>query len=174
MGNRGKQEKRELKTHRGRWLPIHPDLLSVLKQLPRLDKLVFRGPRGGRVKPDTIRNILVREVIKPLLPRFRDSDAPSEFERGRLHSFRHYFASTCANRGVPERVVMSWLGHQDSEMVRHYYHLHDEESRRQMANLDLIGNKTGKQSPGIQNGTAIKTAEDSPSGGDKPEGAKTS
>ncbi len=35
-------------------------------------------------------------------------------------------------------------------MVGHYYHLHDEESRRQMANLDLIGNKTGKQSPGIQ------------------------
>jgi hypothetical protein len=35
---------------------------------------------------------------------------------------------------------MEWLGHRDSEMVRHYYHLCDTESRRRMESLDLIGN----------------------------------
>jgi integrase len=88
------------------------------------------------LKPDTIRNILVRNVIKPLTPTFRNEIAEQSFEHGRLHSFRHYFASMCANRGVPERIVMEWLGHKDSEMVRHYYHLHDDESRQQMAKLD--------------------------------------
>ena len=43
------------------------------------------------------------------------------------------------NSGVPERMVMEWLGHQDSERVRIYYHLHDDESRRRMAALDFRG-----------------------------------
>jgi hypothetical protein len=80
------------------------------------------------------------------------------FKDGRLHSFRHYFASMCAMRGVPERVAMEWLGHKDSEMVRHYFHLHDAESRLQMERLDPIGN-TGTRLAGIVN----KAAAESPS-----------
>ena len=48
---------------------------------------------------------------------------------------------------------MEWLGHADSEMVRHYYHLHDDESRKQMAKLVLL-ETAGKQSPGNDIGTA--------------------
>ncbi len=36
---------------------------------------------------------------------------------------------------------MNWLGHADSEMVRHYYHLNDEESRRKMDQLNLLGGR---------------------------------
>ena len=61
------------------------------------------------------------------------------FKDGRLHSCRHYFCSTCANNGVPEQVLMEWLGHQSSAMVRHYYHLHDEEAQRQMQKLKFLG-----------------------------------
>jgi hypothetical protein len=43
---------------------------------------------------------------------------------------------------------MNWLGHQDSEMVKHYYHLHDDEARRQMDRLDPLGN-AGKQHAGV-------------------------
>jgi integrase len=39
---------------------------------------------------------------------------------------------------------MEWLGHADSEMVRHYYHLSDEESRRKMDQLDLLGDGDGR------------------------------
>ena len=60
------------------------------------------------------------------------------FADGRLHSFRHYFCSYCANAGTPERVVMAWLGQQSSRMVQHYYHLHDEEAQRQMKRLNFI------------------------------------
>jgi integrase len=43
---------------------------------------------------------------------------------------------------VPEQVVMRWLGHQDSLMVRHYYHLHDDEAQRQMQRVNFVGDST--------------------------------
>jgi hypothetical protein len=95
-------------------------------------------------------------VIKPLQSKFPSQGGQQGFKDGRLHSFRHYFASTCATSGIPERVAMDWLGHQDSEMVRHYFHLHDDESKRQMDRLNLINgaassapNQTGNPSTGI-------------------------
>lgn len=62
---------------------------------------------------------------------------------GRLHSFRHYFCSTFAISGVPERMVMDWLGHADSEMIRHYYRLHDEDAKQRMNGLDFLGGAGG-------------------------------
>ena len=93
----------------------------MLKELPQRGLHIFRGPRGGKLKPDTVRNILIREVIKPLAERFPNPLGKKGFAAGRLHSFRHYFASMCANQGTAERVAMEWMGHADSEMVRHYY-----------------------------------------------------
>jgi integrase len=133
-------DRRSTKSSRTRHIPIHKELLALLRSLPRRGAFVFLGPRGGRLKPDTVRNIFVREVIKPLTKKFPKS-YPGErsFEDGRLHTFRHHFCSVCANTGIPERIVMEWLGHTDSEMVRHYYHLTDEESRRRMDQLGLLG-----------------------------------
>lgn len=130
-----------------------------MKGLPRRDARIFHGPRGGKLKPDTVRNILIREVIKPLATQFPGLAGQKSFADGRLHSFRHFFASMCANQGTAERIAMEWLGHADSEMVRHYYHLHDSESRQQMARLDLLGT-AGMQSPGLQDETA--SSDDNP------------
>ncbi|MCA9179345.1 MAG: site-specific integrase [Planctomycetales bacterium] len=138
------QTRREVKSGKSRSFPIHSDLLTVLQKLTRRDRYIFHGPRGGRLKPDTIRRILVREVIEPLAKQFPTADGERGFIHGRLHSFRHYFCSTCANNGVPERIVMDWLGHADSEMIRRYYHLHDEESRRRMDSLDFLGTAGGR------------------------------
>lgn len=141
--NQAGQGRRELKSGRSRSFPIHPDLRTVLDHLSHTDAYAFHGPRGGRIKPDTIRNVLVREVLKPLKDKFPKRGDEKGFEDGRVHSFRHGFCSTCANSGVPERMVMEWLGHQDSEMVRIYYHLHDDEARRRMAALDFLGGAGG-------------------------------
>ncbi|QDT03117.1 site-specific tyrosine recombinase XerD [Rubripirellula lacrimiformis] len=141
----GQADRRSTKSSRTRHIPIHSDLQSVLESLRHRKGNVFLGPRGGTLKPDTVRNILVREAIEPLTPRFpKRFEGQRSFEDGRLHSFRHYFCSTCANNSIPERIVMSWLGHSDSEMVRHYYHLSDEEALRQMENLDLVGKDAGR------------------------------
>ena len=116
----------------------------MLETLPRQDRYVFHGPRGGKIKPDTVRRILIRDVLKPLESKFPTAEGEKGFKDGRLHSFRHAFCSTCANNGVPERMLMEWLGHADSKMVRWYYHLHDEESRRRMESIDFTGSAGGR------------------------------
>ena len=132
--------RRSLKSGRSRSFPIHPDLVVVLKRLTKTDEYVFHGPRGGRLKADTVRRVLIREVLKPLSKDFPASGHGKSFIDGRLHSFRHYFVSMCAAaRHVSERMVMEWVGHADSAMVRHYFHVHDAEAQRQTKSVDLLG-----------------------------------
>jgi integrase len=141
---RKEQPARQTKSGRDRTCPMHVDLRRLLEGMSRTgDGLLFHGPRGGRLKPDTVRQILVRDVLTPLGERFPTPPDQVGFADGRLHSFRHYFCSTCANRGVPAQVVMEWLGHRDSAMVRHYFHLHDDEAQRQMKRLDFLGEAGG-------------------------------
>jgi integrase len=140
---------RQTKTGRGRTLPIHPDLKAVLPELTRAsDGLIFHSPKGGVLKPDTVRNILIRDVLKPLSNRFPAPPGEEGFVHGRLHSCRHYFASQCAAEGVAEQVVMAWLGHRDSKMARHYFHLSNETSQRQMGRLRLVGDVGGAVAAG--------------------------
>jgi integrase len=138
------QPLRQTKSGRSRSFPLHADLRRVLDTLaPSADGLIFHGPKGGRLKPDTVRQVLIREVLTALGERFPTPAGQIGFAAGRLHSFRHYFCSKCANSGVPEQVVMAWLGHRDSKMVRHYYHLHDDEAQRQMKRLTFLGEAGG-------------------------------
>src|SRR5438105_10357560 len=52
-----RQAARTTKTHRDRVLSIHPDLQRLLKDRDHApDGRVFHGPRGGVLKPDTVRN----------------------------------------------------------------------------------------------------------------------
>jgi integrase len=80
-----------------------------------------------------------------LAEQFPQADDALGFRDGRRHSFRHYFCSKCWNEGVPEQIVMAWLGHRDSAMVRHYYHLHDGEAQRQMERLRFVGEPDAKE-----------------------------
>jgi integrase len=135
---------RTIKGGRGRSIPMHAEVLAEFGSMARTrDGYVFHGPEGGRLKADTVRRILVRDVLDPLAARFGSPDGEKGFADGRLHSFRHFFCSLCANQGTPERLLMSWLGHADAKMVRRYYHVHKDESRRQMARLRLKGENTG-------------------------------
>ena len=139
----GNRERRTTKSGYSRNFPIHADLQTVLKSLDRHpDSRVFHGPLGGKIKPDTVRRILIRDVLTPLAHCFPPRDDGPSFIDGRLHSFRHYFCSECANAGIAERVLMDWLGHRSSKMVHRYYHLHDQESHRQMARLNPIGSSS--------------------------------
>ncbi|WP_428306235.1 tyrosine-type recombinase/integrase [Lacipirellula sp.] len=130
---------RRLKSGKSRSFPIHANLLQVLRTLSQEVEDIFLGPRGGKLKPDTVRRLLIRDVLTPLADKFPTLIGQRGFQDGRLHSFRHYFCSTCANKGVPDQMLMKWLGHRDSEMVRHYYHLHDAEARQRMNRIDFLG-----------------------------------
>jgi integrase len=135
---RNGREKRTTKSGNSRSFPIQDSFREVLVGLSKSgDGLVFHGPLGGKIKADTVRRILIRDVLRPLAARFPSNPCETGFIDGRLHSFRHYFCSNCANLGVIERVLMKWLGHRNSRMVHRYYHLHDEESIRQMKQVRL-------------------------------------
>ncbi|REJ68182.1 MAG: site-specific integrase [Planctomycetota bacterium] len=132
---------RSIKNRRTRSFPIHPDLRTVLDSLDRrgTDGRVVRAMKGGVLRPDNVRHFLVTRVIDSLREQFPSADDEIGFKNGRLHSFRHYFCSRCANSGIPEQLLMRWLGHRSSLMVQRYYHVFDKESQSQMQELDFIG-----------------------------------
>ncbi len=138
---------RLIKGKRGRTIPLNPAFRLVLEEKQRsADGLLFHGPRGGKVKPDVVRNILVREVITPLAARFPTATGEIGFEHGRVHSFRHFFVSEAFRLGVPEPRIMEWVGHRDSRIVARYRHLRDDDGQQTMQGLDFIGKEDSNRS----------------------------
>lgn len=134
-------EIRTTKNKRSRTIPIHPQLADTLSKIDKnRDGRIFHGPRGGKLKPDTVRNIFIRNVINLLKEKFPTPENEIGFEHGRLHSFRHYFVSQAFLYGASEGEIMEWVGHRDSKMVSHYRHLRNEDSQRRMQQIDFIGN----------------------------------
>ena len=89
--------------------------------LPRNSELVFPGI--------TERRLLKR--LKEICYQIGLSNS----EKYKLHSFRHHFASLCANHRVAHRKALAWLGHSSSEILGLYYHLHDADSQAAMKSL---------------------------------------
>jgi hypothetical protein len=58
---------------------------------------------------------------------------------------------------------MDWLGHQDSAMVRHYFHLNDAESRQQMERLKPLGEHTGDRLRGVEKAAESQKPQEVPS-----------
>jgi len=104
-----------------RFVPVHP----VISQ--------FLGPARKKIGP-----IFKVVTERKLLKRLKQLCEECEFENPhqyKLHSFRHHFASICANNHVAYRKALAWLGHSSSEMLDLYYHLHDEDSQHAMRAL---------------------------------------
>jgi site-specific recombinase XerD len=104
-----------------RFVPIHPRIRPLIAALPRKGDLVFPGIHE--------RQLLLR--VKELCEQQKFPKA-AEFK---LHSFRHHFASLCANHAVAYRKALSWLGHSDSSILALYYHLTDSDSQAAMEAL---------------------------------------
>ena len=51
---------------------------------------------------------------------------------GHLHTFRHSFISYWLLQRTPEVIVRKWVGHVDSEIIKLYTHVIDEDSQRYM------------------------------------------
>ena len=57
---------------------------------------------------------------------------------------------------------MNWLGHHDSDMIRHYYHLHDEEARRRMDQLDFFVTADGRPVGAVNSSQTEETSSRNP------------
>jgi len=115
-GSRGRTKDKD-----ERFVPVHPKVAAVLGPAKRRTGAVFSAI--------TARRLLKRLKVLCKAAGFKD---PQQFK---LHSFRHHFASLCANHHVAYRKALAWLGHSSSEMLDLYYHLHDEDSRKAMLAL---------------------------------------
>jgi integrase len=108
-----------------RFVPIHPRIRPLIAALPKSSDHVFPEIRE--------RQLLQR--VKELCGELKFPKA-KEFK---LHSFRHHFASLCANHAVAYRKALSWLGHSDSSILALYYHLSDSDSQAAMESLAGVG-----------------------------------
>jgi integrase len=51
------------------------------------------------------------------------------------HVFRHSFISNCASKGIDQRIIDAWSGHQTEEMRRRYTHLFPDSQQQAMKAL---------------------------------------
>jgi integrase len=54
-----------------------------------------------------------------------------------FHSYRHSFASNLAARGVDQRIIDEWMGHQTEAMRKRYRHLFPENRRLAIESFSL-------------------------------------
>jgi site-specific recombinase XerD len=118
-----------------RFVPIHPRIRPLIAALPK---------NGDRIFPD-IRERQLLKRVKELCEQLKFPKA-SEFK---LHSFRHHFASLCANHQVAYRKALAWLGHSDSSILQLYYHLTDSDSQAAMEALAGDGFRAPELKPEI-------------------------
>ena len=132
LTNAGGGEVRKTKTRKSRKIPIHRDLAVVLKTFQKQSGRILAGPRGGKLRNDIFGDTLRANVI----PMVIEACGGTDVLRLTAHGFRHYFVSRCANRGVPQFSVMSWLGHSTPRMSNYYYHQNDAASLEHMRQLE--------------------------------------
>jgi integrase len=149
-----RERARATKNHRDRSIPLHDHLRAVLLKMKRhADGRVFHGPMGGRLKPDTVRNVLYRKVLGPLSKRFPSKRGGPGLIDGTVHSFRHFFCSVAASTpGTNARTVQAWLGHEDSRMLHRYFHVFQDRAAQQMSSIEFVG-----AAPSASDGQAAST-----------------
>ncbi len=94
------------------WLNTHPGGLHLFCQQPA----VFRSKKK-RVAATAITRDEAHDHFKRTLV-----GSTWQVLRG-YHVLRHSFASNCALKGVDQRLINAWLGHQTEAMVQRYRHL---------------------------------------------------
>jgi integrase len=129
---------RTTKGRRSRVIPIHPELTKLMTALERRADGRVHAARGGVLRPDNARAILIRDVVAPLSVKFPTPIDEIGFGSVRFHSLRHYFCSQCFLGGASEGEIREWMGHRDSKIVELYRHLRREEALRKMQQIDFV------------------------------------
>lgn len=115
-------------------IPIHPQLLEVLKETPPerrngyvLERMADMYLNHNSMLGEKIRRIFIAAGIETSIM-LEGRAKPTPYAT--FHSFRHSFVSFATNAGVPLPVVQSIVGHHSTAMTRHYYHANEEALRK--------------------------------------------
>jgi integrase len=119
------------KTDRPRAIPIHPELLPILRDLRSLQSFGLSNDEGiaasrndggdgdfvfvnSRGKPFS--NDAIRQKLKKLCKK-------AGIKPGKLHSFRHTWTAHSIMKGCPSDVVQAIGGWKEKDMIERYKHL---------------------------------------------------
>jgi len=153
-GGGGTEKRRTTKGKRSRVVPMSATLAALL--IPRRKEGNHQVFLDENSKPLDDGKVLknFKKVVKHLAAQ-DSTPRDRSLANAVIHSLRHYFISEVASSGkVPEHVLMSWVGHRDSKLVRLYFHLNDHRSQQFMDEftlpkgfLSFSGQPTGSINP---------------------------
>ncbi len=135
---RSRKQSRQ-KSETARRIDLHPELKALLVAWRD------RRPRGQFVvcEPDSDSPLDVqtanRRFCQPLRGTTWCLDPKRRWYKIGFHTYRHSFASTLAARGVDQRIIDEWMGHQTEAMRKRYRHLFPRQRRSAMASFSFAG-----------------------------------
>ena len=126
-------------------IPLFPALASILAETPQRERkgLVLPGlaeeyGRSNYYTSERVRRAFAAAGIETQGETERvnpkTKTARKAVEVG-FHSLRHTFVSLCANAGVPLHIVQAIVGHTNTAMTEHYFHVSDDALRGAVAVL---------------------------------------
>jgi len=134
-GSDGKTKNKE-----DRFIPIHyTKLKPILQTLPRKSDLVFNMPNGKPVSDKKLRAYLKN------LCRQCGFTKPWQYK---LHTFRHFFASYCAQQNLSYKYVLEWMGHSSSAVLDMYFTMNDRQALVAMNSLSFSAETQNRTVPG--------------------------
>ena len=111
------------KDYEERVIPLPPDLLDILQNLPRRAFWVFPNRNGNRVSH--------------LLRRLKTIADRAGIANATLHKFRHTYATRLLEKGADIVTVQKLMGHSDIETTRRYLNPEDDLKRKAANRLNL-------------------------------------
>jgi integrase len=121
-----RERKRERGHHGTRSVPMSPLLAKTLKKW-------LAGRTGGPTFYATEVTTLTRSEAHTHLEL---TLAKSKWDKIKgWHCLRHSFASNCAARGLDQRIIDSWMGHQSEEMRKRYAHSFPDQHQNAMQSV---------------------------------------
>ena len=128
-----------------RFIPVHAKKLKpILESLPRKSELVFHMPNDKKVSPKKL-----RAYLKDLC-RQCGFQNPWQYK---LHTFRHFFASYCAQQALSYKYVLEWMGHSSSAILDMYFTMNDRYAQTAMNSLSFNSGKVENRTVLGQSGT---------------------
>lgn len=122
------------------WLQLHPGgdrLFAQSEEVSRSKKRsVTTGHANPKYRPTTQkgREQIVQTRARPGILPLTEDEVSDHFRRTLnksdwamvpgLHCLRHSFISACASKGLDQRIIDGWVGHQTEEQRRRYRHLY--------------------------------------------------
>jgi integrase len=116
------------KGRRARSIPLHPDLLIALTNLPRRGELVFYQQPSEKY-PDGSNPLDERRLLRTL-KRLCGRAGLEKPEQYKLHTCRHTFASMLARHNVSYKYALEFMGHTESRILDLYYTMFDEDAAK--------------------------------------------